>query len=376
MATYYVRTDGSDSNAGTGAGTGSAWKTIGKALGSAGIASGDTVWIAPGKYRESITVNMTSATAETSVKGDPTASQFTGISAGEIILTSYTTDDNTATSSTVVNMNGRDYLSFSDITFISNDNAFGACINAGTATSTNCKFTRCAFISNLGTMRFDTTFGVSLNLTLDRCVFFSMGNCVKINNPRGTGSNYNTGISIKSCIFMAIADYGYNQATTGSSGTSYGVGGDIYNCVFLGQRGMILNQGGVTATTFNIRNTIFNVQLEAMWASASGEISEDYNRLVSGSRTNVTAGSNSKASAPAIDLGMNWAMGIKTRLFGYPYIANSIIASGTSSGAPTLDFYGNTFAGTPSIGAVEDVTISTSGGGLIVHPGMTGGIRG
>lgn len=375
MATYYVRTDGSDTNAGTGAGTGSAWKTIGKALGSAGIASGDTVWIAPGKYRESITVNMTSATAETFVKGDPTASQFSGVSAGEIILTSYTTDDNTHPTTTVVNMNGRDYLSFSDITFLSYDNAFGACINAGTATSTNCKFTRCAFISNLGNMRFDNTFNVALNLTLDRCVFFSMGNCVKVNNARGTGSNYSTGISIKSCIFMSIADYGYNQASTGT-GTSYGVGGDIYNCVFLGQRGMVLNQGGVTATTFNIRNTIFHNQLEAMWASASGEISEDYNRLVSGSRTNVTAGSNSKVSAPAIDLGMNWAQGIKTRLFGYPHIANSIIASGTSSGAPTLDFYGNTFAGTPSIGAVEDVTISTSGGGLIVHPGMTGGIRG
>ena len=68
MATYYVRKTGSDSNAGTSAGA--AWLTIGKALGASGIASGDTVYIGAGVYREAVTVNMTSATAETKVIGD------------------------------------------------------------------------------------------------------------------------------------------------------------------------------------------------------------------------------------------------------------------------------------------------------------------
>jgi hypothetical protein len=41
MATYYLRTTGSDGAAGTSVGT--AWATFGKALGAAGIASGDTL---------------------------------------------------------------------------------------------------------------------------------------------------------------------------------------------------------------------------------------------------------------------------------------------------------------------------------------------
>ena len=46
MTTYYVRATGSDGAAGTSAGT--AWLTIGKALGAAGIASGDTVYVGAG----------------------------------------------------------------------------------------------------------------------------------------------------------------------------------------------------------------------------------------------------------------------------------------------------------------------------------------
>jgi hypothetical protein len=51
MTNYYIRTDGNNANAGTGSSAGSAWQTIGKALGATGIASGDTVYIAPGIYR-------------------------------------------------------------------------------------------------------------------------------------------------------------------------------------------------------------------------------------------------------------------------------------------------------------------------------------
>ena len=53
MPTYYVRPDGNDLNVGTAptnaAGTGS-FRTVNKALSVA--VGGDTVWIAPGTYRE------------------------------------------------------------------------------------------------------------------------------------------------------------------------------------------------------------------------------------------------------------------------------------------------------------------------------------
>ena len=107
MATYYVRKTGSDSNAGTSAGA--AWLTIGKALGASGISSGDTVYIGAGTYREIVTVNMTSATAETKIIGDVDGSQ-TG-DAGEVIWTAHVTDDVTVPSSAYpLVANGRDFI--------------------------------------------------------------------------------------------------------------------------------------------------------------------------------------------------------------------------------------------------------------------------
>src|SRR5690242_4908865 len=86
MATYYVRKTGSDAAAGTSPAT--AWATIGKALGASGIASGDTVYVGPGVYREQITVAMTSATVETLVIADVDGSQ-TGDAPGEVRWTGW-----------------------------------------------------------------------------------------------------------------------------------------------------------------------------------------------------------------------------------------------------------------------------------------------
>ena len=68
---------------------------------------------------------------------------------------------------------------------------------------------------------------------------------------------------------------------------------------------------------------------------------------------------------------------IKSIIPHYPIDNGVLDGAGTtdSGAAPTTDFYGNSFAGTPSIGAVEVGTIS-SGGGLLVHPGTNGRING
>ena len=85
MATYYVKNGGNDLSAGTSAAT--AWATVAKALGASGISSGDTVYIAPGIYSEQITIGMTSATATTSIIGNPTGSLFGGVTAAPVIIT-------------------------------------------------------------------------------------------------------------------------------------------------------------------------------------------------------------------------------------------------------------------------------------------------
>ena len=379
MATYYVRTDGSNSNSGTGSGTGSAWATIGKALGATGIASGDTVWIAPGTYREQITVGMTSATAETFIKGDPTASQFSGVSPGEVVLTAFTTNDDTKPTSPALTLSGRDYLSFSDIVIIASSGGLGSCVDAFTQSSHHIKFTRCGFqaLASQGVW-FQSTFGTPFDVIIDRCIFRTRSEGIIFWATKGTGSNYNLNIDIKSSIFINHGASSGIDISSQGTGSNIGVGGvTITNCYSEAWQGLQVNMGTATLSA-TVKNCVFSCGNFALSAGTSGEITEDYNRFVGcgTNRTNVTAGTNSKDGATGMDFGENWMLGIKNVIAWYPRANGPNIAKGTATGAPTTDLYGNSFAGTPSVGPVETGTISTTSGGLIVHPGMTGGIRG
>ena len=93
MAIYYVRNDGNDTNTGTGTQTTQAWKTLTKALGASGIAGGDTLYVAPGVYRETVTLGFSSSASTTYIFGDPLATKFSGVTAAPVRVTSYLTTD-------------------------------------------------------------------------------------------------------------------------------------------------------------------------------------------------------------------------------------------------------------------------------------------
>ena len=86
---------------------------------------------------------MTSATVETQIIGDIEGRYF-GTS-GDIILSAYLLNDETLPSSTsLLNLNGRDFLTFKNITFIGGS-AQDATIKATTTTFTDIKFLNCSF---------------------------------------------------------------------------------------------------------------------------------------------------------------------------------------------------------------------------------------
>lgn len=76
MSTYYIdSTNGSDSNNGLGPDASHAsnkpFLTIGKLIAASGVfVNGDIAYIAPGYYRETITVGITSLTSEGQIIGD------------------------------------------------------------------------------------------------------------------------------------------------------------------------------------------------------------------------------------------------------------------------------------------------------------------
>lgn len=349
MATYYIRKTGSDSNAGTS--PGAAWLTIGKALGSSGIASGDTVYIGAGTYREIVTVAMTSATAETKVVGD-VSGQFTG-DAGEVIWSAHVTDDVTApTSAYPLVANGRDYLTIQNIVFYSGTTGSA---NLTTSVSTNWTFYRCSFLTYASTagINYTAAANTAANLVIDSCEFHQANStgCIRVSFPTSASADYDCAIVIKNCAF-----FGSNTAiaiTATGAGSFKGGGVNIYNCSMFTSIGVSTSTSN-NSTTYpvNVYNCLIAVISTALTANVSGQIIEDYN-IISASiaRTNVTAGSNSKANLYA----PGWT-GIRPMMQGLvpcrplpePCADSKMLGFGAQSGGPSVDITG---AARPSGGA-------------------------
>ncbi|MBI4848076.1 MAG: DUF2341 domain-containing protein, partial [Nitrospirae bacterium] len=83
--TYYVRSNGNNTNSGTGSLASQAWQTIDKAAST--LQAGDTVFVAPGTYTEQVTLDYSgSSTARICFIADTDASEFSGVSAGNVTV--------------------------------------------------------------------------------------------------------------------------------------------------------------------------------------------------------------------------------------------------------------------------------------------------
>lgn len=340
MATYYVRTDGNDGNAGTGPASGNAWQTVGKALGVAGIASGDTVYIAPGTYRESVTVGMTSATVETLVIGDVDSSQFSDIAPGVVRLTAYTTNDTTAPSgANVLNTNGKNNLTFQDLL-----------INGGTTAAVSIlgvsiKFLRCCVITGARSVNcflITGTVDVSNAITIDSCVCQGSGTTVvAINLPTSSAADYDTNILIKNSVLTSWGATSILVAGTGALAFKAG-GVRVFNCSLFGGTSMNVSTAVLASTAPN-QCEIYNCVLlggSGLAANTLGQLIENYN-LIYGTLnyTNVTAGANSVAStttmthALMMDFGSSALWGFVPRPWLEPMSGSPQLGRGTSGSA-------------------------------------------
>ncbi len=219
MTNYFVRVTGSDAADGLTPAT--AWLTIGKALGAAGIASGDTVYLGAGTYRQVVTVAMTNPTGTTQIIGDVTG-EHTG-DAGEVIWSAALTNDETAASSSAcVNLAGRDFLTFKNITFIGGTGT-NQCIN-GQSTSD------------------------SLSITIEDCTFFGAGTSGQLVRFLW-GANSVANFTARRCRFHAGQNSTglYFQAVPHTARWDLGI--TVEHCLFVGGAGIALAKSG--SNTFN-----------------------------------------------------------------------------------------------------------------------------
>lgn len=349
MALYYVRKSGSDANAGTS--PGAAWLTIGKALGAGGIASGDTVYVGAGTYREVVTVSMTSATAETQVIADVDGSK-TG-DAGPIIWTAYTTNDKTAPSgSALLNLSGRDFLTFDGFYLVGGTNNTGMVL-ATTTNSVNITFRRCLFNTlNTDTMDITGLADVAQNWLIEQCIFLggAFQSAIYVVSPTSASADYDINFVVRNCLFLTGVHIATIQFDSSGAGAFKPGGGVVQNCQFHSQSNSQIRTGTANRATsipLQVKNCWLNgIGGTGLNANTSGQISEDYNLIQQGTaRTNVSAGANSIATtnySKLIDAGYSELVGLIRKPFHSPVRGSPLLGFGNDStpAALTTDIHG------------------------------------
>ena len=271
------------------------------------MASGDTAYIAPGTYREVVTVGITSPVAETFVLGDPANSQGfkdgSGVllTAGDVTWTAYTTNNSTAPSATVLlNLSGRDFFTFKNLILIGGS-ANPTTIAAATSHSINIKFTNCLFISagNNATISYTGLADVASNWIIDQCFFDNYASrAITVTLPLSATADYDTNFVVKNSIMVGSMATSFVRVDGSASGANafYGGGIDILNCTFAHGSVPALATNSASLST-SIPCTIYNslvlsTQVVGVTSILTGQILEDHNFLPGG-RTNVTAGASS-----------------------------------------------------------------------------------
>jgi len=357
MATYFVRTDGKDGNTGLGAGTGQAWATIGKALGATGITGGDTVYIAPGTYREVVTIGGTYA-SNTFIYGDPTASLFSGVTAGEVRITP-SGSDNTVSTSFALTATSKDNLNFRDL-IIGGMNI---------TTSSNMTIERCMLFSTSATTQafvFTTAYAtVNHNTTIKQSII--TGTVAGIEYKYyNFSAPWTAGLYISDC-FITGSDAVYLNNIQGFA--LYPAGSIvIYNSVLMGYRPFVMPANYQTGTSTGNNIKIYNCVVYAtgtyafQCAQPSG-VDDNYNRIYgSNTRLNVSQGANTTvASWPGLEFGQSLLQGYgPIQIFGNTFNSPNATA-GTASGAPLVDMYNQSWNVTPDVGLAKFRTIGGTG---------------
>lgn len=342
-----------DRSAGSAAGQtwklGGALATITKMLQTTAtiMQNGDTLWIGAGTYRETFTLNLTGITAETFITGDNDGSH-TG-DAGDVILTSYLTNDKTAaTTNSQIIFNGKSFLTWQKMFF--QNGASGAIANAQVTTSQNIKFQDCVLVGyGNGTnllANITTVFGTGLSWTFDRCSLFqpAANNVIQITAPLGTGADYDLNFLVQNCRLYALGNSSFFNLPSSGTGSNKPGGVKAKNCTYIGRGAFFATAGTNYSTTIPcncVNSIVASGGATCLSAFTAGQITEDYNILYSTStRANVTAGTHSIADgsyALMLELGQAEIFGRSTRPLYAPTVGSPQLGFGDDGTAPSVD---------------------------------------
>jgi hypothetical protein len=355
MATYYVRTDGNDSNNGLSYISSAAWKTISKALGATGITNGDTLYIAPGIYREYATLTN-NANTETRVIGDPTSAIFNDISPGIVRFTSLASDNFSSTtfnSGTTLSGTGKSYYTFKKL-YIEGLINLSQCYNTKFE---DCKITRISTSPGSGAN--------CIYLTVADYNYTQFQRCIIQGGIYFTGTAITgTGVTFNACAIRGVSATSSGSITVGTAGTSRIM---FTNCTVSGAADQQLFRGYDGAHT-GVALEIYNCLLIPDYAGSatigynnSVWCIENYNAgYITRTATNTGANSKDLYRRP-FDEGQYYLFSTPAKFNLQPEVNSEIIGIGSSLYSSGTDILGNPWANPPTVGCVEYGTVNTVG---------------
>jgi hypothetical protein len=360
MATYYVRIDGSNANAGTGPATNQAWQTIGKIFAAGSVVTGgDIVYIAPGTYTESILIQATSPTSEVQIIGDPLSEQFSGITPGVVKLSAYNSSGTVVVFNNTYLISGtsKNNYSFSNMVFESAHSTSVSGIEFLTSRYT--KFTRCIFRnentgnpSNGAQIRMTATASTPVDATFTNCYFApSIAYALWITGA----SQASDTTSVQNCYF---------DGRPSDCLLFYGVTASATNCTFVNSLGGVYQFGGSANAFITVKNCLFKRCTTGIVGTSFISGVQTYNRFISCNAevTNIpTSVTSSGAGVFGVDSFESLLYGLNNLQPGTSYLNSPNRSFGIASGAPVTDLYGVTWTGTsPDAGAATYRNISTT----------------
>jgi len=369
MATYYVRTDGSNTNAGTGPATNQAWQTIAYAFANMTLTAGvNTLYIAPGVYRESPTLTVTPTVTNTLViTGDPTASQFSGVTANQVRVTGSSTDSTTMAAGNRFNLGSKSYVTIQNL-YIEHNSAGNpslAIVSTGDFVTirNNVIFSYYLGGSFGGAIQITAPAATGNNILIENNIVFGCAIGIQIIAP--AASSGVTGVIVRNNRISTNGwqnGYGvYVSVVSGSNMASV----TVSNCVItqFPQVGVFFSNGNTTDKHI-VQNCIIGPGATAISATTSNQVTQRNNILLAGNTLNNVATDASTITSDffGIDFGQALLQGFGNLAPFGTSLNSRNTAFGTATSAPSTDLYGIAWTGaTPDVGMVTYRSLSTIG---------------